>query len=274
MSKYKFFHAIATIFFISVGGTGCAVTSDLDQLIAQERSELSKLSKELKNESPPLFLVTQDVQADLKYRPLNIWLKDISIPQFTISAIGVKAVDDIVYQPNIGKAWLQPAHDTKALLGLSNLELHGNTSGIVWSTNATAKAESRAYFEIFRIQGNVLCDGSLPGTPITGTLVLTGTKGTTLEYSMRIAAPAGLKVGLMCGLGRLGSYGFDIPLGTITNSVSNGTVDLGMSTTGKITLPKEIGGRSISYRLRTIDPSVTTSTDSLTVRENVEVTIE
>ena len=274
MIKSKLFHATTAILFIIVGGTGCALTSDLDQLIAQEQSKLSKLSKELRSESPPLFQVTQDVQVDLKYRPLKKWLKEISSPQFTISAIGVKAVDDIVYQPGLGKAWLQPPHDTKARLGLTKLELRGDASGIVWSTNATAHAEARAYFEILRIQGNVLCQGSLPDTPITGTLVLTGTKGTTLEYSMRIVSSEGLKVGVTCGLGRLGSHTFDVPLGTITNSVSNGTVDLGISTTGKISLPKEIGGKSISYKLRTIDPSVTTSTESLTVRENVEVVVE
>ena len=277
MNRSEPFHKMSILaisLLLSMHVTGCNAIGDLDKLIEHEQTKLSKLSQELRQEAPPILHATQEIQADLRYRPLNTWLSDVSNPPFTITVIGVRAVGDIVYQPGFGKAWLQPAHDTKARLELSNLELRGDVSGIVWSTKAAAYAEARAYFDVLNIGGNFLCTGNLPVTPVTGSVVLAGITGTTLGYSMRIGAPEGLGVKVACLLGGLGTYKFDIPVGTITDSVSHGTFDLGVSTSGRIVLPEEIGGKSLRYNLRTVNPSVTTSRDSLTVRENVEITID
>lgn len=262
-----------TLYFLTTV-TGCSSMNKLDNLITEEHAKLSKLSDQLTQEAPPIFQATHDMQVELKYRPLNNWLNEITTPAFTIGAVGVYAENDIVSLPGIGKAWLEPAHDTQAHLSFRNAELHGDRSGIAWSMRITADAEARAQFEILRLRGNVLCEGSLPSTLITGGITLTAINGTTVDYSMHLSTPGGIKMTVGCGLGLLGTPKFDVPLSGPANNVLNGKFDLGMKKSGTISLPKEAGGRQIRYTISVVDPSLNTSDESLTIQSNVNVIIE
>jgi hypothetical protein len=268
---------LVSILGFTVLVTGCASSStvaDLDKRIEMEKAQLATISKQLKSEAPPIFTTTHDLQINLKYRPLNKWLREITMPEFRISGVGVNAHGDIAYLPGVGKAWLEPAHDSKVNMHIHNLVINGGLSNLSWSAQVSADAEARAKFSILNAGGNILCSGNVPSKDIQGSINIAPMTGTKLPYSMHIATPGDMNVSVGCGLGQLGTVRFDMPIGSLASDVSKGEIDMGLKSLGTISLPSEVGGKQFHYKITAVNPSVTTSKDSLNIRTNIDVVIE
>jgi hypothetical protein len=246
-------------------------SSDLDKQIELEKNKLDMLSQQLKQYSPPIFTVSSDVQVDFGYRPINEWLKENTSPMLTINGTGINRTGDVYYNPGIAKAWIEPPRDTKVSVHLSKAEVTGTTAGLALMSTLQAYAEVRVYFSALGVSGNVLCKGFIDPTQVRGVIALQPILGTLLPYVLKFSSVGEITVLTSCGIGALGSINFTIPIQLDTSS--SGSFDLGLANTGKIVLPLEAGGKEIPYRIVVSKPNVNSSSDSLQIRADLDITI-
>jgi len=265
--------AIGIIGLLSGGCTAIAV-SDLDRRIAERKAEIRQLTTDVLAAAPPAFRTTRDVEIELRYRPLQAWLSSVSSPPLVIAADGVKAAGDVVYQGGVGKAWLEPAHDTRVRLAIRDLVLTPQAGALMWTASAQANAETRVRTYIFNVGSNVHCSGALPTVQPRGSFSVGQVQAMKLPYTMRFSIPGELQVSVRCGLGQLGSFGLGFPIGKIADSVSTGSIDLGIETAARIQLPAEAGGRLYVFRFSAQDAVVSMTDRALAVETNVGVAVE
>ncbi|MFJ4392048.1 hypothetical protein [Pseudomonas soli] len=260
-------------FAIVLTSTGCAINRDvreLEQRVGEKRTELDALERQLRNETPGALITTHDLHARINYQVPAKWLKEISSPQYTITVAGISSDGNIKYEGGIGKAWVEPARDTRAKIHLRDMTLTGRKGEITLSLSIATDAQSRIYAEILSRKTNILCEMKLPPTKVAATFKPLAMEGTALPYALDLKAPADLKAKGKCMLGALGNVSFDLPAGAIADSAMDGKIELGFESSGTIAIPNS-PGKDITYHLVIADPVVEAENEAIDFRANLKI---
>ena len=260
---------------VTISLFGCAhqfEISETEERIKEARSTLSLREQQIREESPSSLTPTRHVEVELRHRPIQSWLDETTGPGLTVNVVGVSRSGDIIYRPGLGKAWLDPAHDTKGFTRLQNLVLNGETGALGWSAVFSAGVETRVRFSILGAGGNVSCSGSVPSTPAVGIFVVGTPTGVTLPYRLTFGSGGRPNVRVQCGLGALGTVSIDFPLGTVGGD-SAGTFDIGLRQSGEVSIPG-FPTTKVMYWLSLVRPEVALSEHSLIVKSDLEIRLE
>lgn len=254
---------------------GCATygeISETERKILEVRSTLTLREQQIRAKSPATLIPTKQLEAEIRYRPIQIWLNETTSSGLKINFVGVSSSGDFAYSPGIGKAWLEPAHDTKGFSKLQGVVLTGKPDALVWSSQFEAGVEARAKFSILGIGGNVKCFGSLPSTLVVGTFAVGTPSGVVLPYQMTIGSENRPRVRAGCGLGALGTVYLDFPLGTLTGETV-GTFDIGLRQSGEVLIPNGQVNK-LKYTFSLARPEVDLSEYSLILKSDLDLSLE
>lgn len=257
---------------LAIATISCASTKDLDTQIQAKKSEIEVVSRNLNEVKGPTFETTHDMQAALRVATINAWLHDVSAPEFAITAIGVRRVGDLVYKGGIGKAWIEPERDTKLRLSLTEVSADTGPSRITWSADIAANAESRVYFYILNVGGNILCEGRVQRLTINGALALKPVVSTKVPYTMSLTSPPNIPINASCGLGRLGNY--SMPFNAVVTDISSGNFDLGFKLEGDMEIPTTSQSVKYHYTINPKDSNVDVLNGNIEYRTNLGVTVK
>lgn len=254
---------------------GCATQSEIAEIersIVEARKTLTLREQQIREKSPASLAPATHLEAELRYRPIQIWIDETTGPGFTISVVGVSTSGDIAYSPGIGKAWLEPASDTRGFSRLQGMVLGGKSGTLNWSAQFQAGIEARAKFSILGVGGNVKCSGALPSTPVLGTFAVGTPTGVALPYRMSIGSGNRPTLRAGCGLGALGTIYLDFPLGTVAGE-SVGTFDIGLRQSGEVSIPGNQVTK-LKYTLNLLRPEVSITEHAFIVKSDVELKLE
>jgi hypothetical protein len=254
---------------------GCATHNEIaetERKIVEARKTLTLREQQIGEKSPASLAPAMQLEAEIRYRPIQSWLNETTNTGFTITVIGVSSLGDIAYSPGIGKAWLEPARDARGFSRLQGVVLGGMVGTLNWSAQFQAEIEARAKFSILGVGGNVKCSGALPSTPVLGDFAVGTPTGVALPYRMTIGSGNRLSLRAGCGLGALGTIYLDFPLGTVAGE-SAGTFDIGLRQSGEVSIPGDQVTK-LKYTVNLLRPEVSLAEHALIVKSDVELKLE
>lgn len=254
---------------------GCATQSEIaetERHIVEARKALALREQQIRENSPASLAPAMQLEAELRYRPIQNWINETTDPGFVITVIGVSSSGDITYSPGIGKAWLEPASDTKGFSRLQGVELRGEPGTLNWSAQLQAGIEARAKFSILGVAGNVKCSGAFPSTPVLGTFAVGTPTGVALPYRMSIGSGSRPSLRAGCGLGALGTLYLEFPLGTVA-AESVGKFDIGLRQSGEVSIPSDQVPK-LKYSVSLLRPEVSIAEQAFIMKSDVELRLE
>lgn len=260
---------------VALSLAGCATQNEITEIerkIVEARDTLTLREQQIREKSPAALAPARQFEAELRYRPIQGWLNETTGNGFTITVLGVSSSGDIAYSPGIGKAWLEPARDTRAFSRLQGVVLTGKPGALNWSAQFQAGVEARAKFSTLGVGGNVKCSGSLPSTPVLGSFAVGTPTGVALPYRMTIGSRNRPNVRAGCGLGALGTIYLDFPLGTVAGE-SAGSFDIGLRQSGEVSIPGDQVTK-LKYTVNLLGPDVILTEQSLILKSDVELKLE
>ena len=177
---------------------GC--TSDLDRQIVAEREGIATLSGEIEQATPEGLKVAHEVLAELRYRPIQSWLTQVSSPEFSITMAGIDGSrrGDVVYIPGHARVRIEPERDTVGAISLRGIHLDGNNSGLSWQGSVGAGLRSQFRYSIEGVRDKIPCRARMDPRGITGSLSLRPPQGTNIPYEMTFAIPGSIEVPVSC----------------------------------------------------------------------------
>lgn len=254
--------------------SGCAIVGNrdaLDDQIDERTRYLKEIESRLIGAATPVMQVDRELHVRVFLRPLNQWLTEVTVPHFLLEAVGTSAGGDLIYKPNFGKAWIEPAHDSWVKVFLQRASITSAPNTLSWSAMIWTQAESRIRIHVLGSGGNVLCKGDIPTKRASGRIKVGMPTGMRFPYTMTILEPASLAVQVSCGLGGLGTVTFTIPVDNFADKPSEGHWDVGFKDEGYIEIPKEAGGGRIPYKVGSKDEVLEIDTMSIRASMNADI---
>jgi hypothetical protein len=260
---------IMTLALCAASLSGCSAFPDLDRQISEKKHELERLDGELNAIAKEKFDVTHDVQAEMKYRPVAQWAREVSTSRYLIEARGIDESrhGDLIYKPGTGKAWIEPEHDTILQAAFTPFSLAGTNSGITLSSTLGLHFETRIRLHVGGIGGNVFCYSDA-GSPVRMSMDIQPASGPRAAYTISLRQPSDLEVVAVCKLGGLGNLKIREKMTDLAKEVSKGDLELGFESQGKIDYPDR---PPENYIITTKDPVLGTKPDGVAYRTNVEI---
>lgn len=248
---------------------------ELDKQIAAKRTEMTQVSNELNLSAASSKLnINNDLYAAVRYTPITQWLQEITTPQYRISGVGLEVHGDIVYKGGTGKAWLEPARDSKVLILLKGFGLNGTQSSLNWSGRLASEFETRVKFEVYHVGSNIKCDGHTNDTMIAGSLTVGSVSEDKVPYQLNLTTPSNVSVAIACHLGGLGDYKESFKINDLARYPSKGDISLGFSKTGDFQLPKKSGGKKFTYFITSKQPAFSLNSLMMEFRSDVSIVVK
>ena len=233
---------------------GCSDTGSLDDAIAARKKDLESVEREIGMHVGEPFQTTHDVQVALSVAKIGAWFQRTSTPESTISAQGLNSSGYLVYKPNVGKAWLKPAHNAELVVTLSGLNAKAVEGRVIWSGQVTAHAEARARTDIVNSKRTAVCAGDLPKTDFSGRLLLEPGAPESISYTLLFTHPSTIDIRATCRLGKLGNY--EIPMSEVIAKLAEGKLPLTLMSEGDISIPDSSSATMYHYTLSPDDASL------------------
>jgi hypothetical protein len=217
--------------------------------INQQRARLDELTRRVNVAAGRNFTVNRRIHADMNSRVFNVWLGAIAPNGVRATATGTAADGILVSRPRplLGAvtARIDPASATRLDLTLANPRINAATDRL--TINGDLRADARAQVRVGGLGPDQLVDcRTNPAVRERGmaTFDIGTVSGTRIPYALRLTTPDDLRAGLECEIAELRRLENILPINSLAGNLSNGTINIGVST--DIRLPPPGAGRPLT----------------------------
>jgi hypothetical protein len=227
--------------------------------IAAQRARLADLNRRIDTAAGRNFTVSRRIHADMNSRVFTVWLGAIAPNGVRATATGTSAEGILVSRPRplMGSisARIDPASATRLDLTLANPRINAATDRL--TINGDLRGDARARVRVSGLGPDQIVDcRTSPAVRERGvaTFEVGTVSGTRIPYSLRLTTPDDLRAGLECEIAELRRIENVLPINSLAGSLSDGTINIGLST--DIRLPTPGAGRPLTIPLNPRRPSL------------------
>jgi hypothetical protein len=247
--------------------------ADIEAEIGVVKAQLASATTELAKHAQTLD-VTHDVQADLKYRPVQQFLRAMTVPEYRIVAKGTRATGDVLYQSN-ARVWIEPADKATVALAIRTFELDHSSIPLRWRADLGASAHVNLKYSIFGINGNIPCDAATSQKVVRGSMEFGAVNGFAVPYVVKLAPKTSINVNYRCPIDQTGFvWTHSEPVSNLAEVISEGTLELAFGSEGFIDLPSPDGVQRYRYVVSQLgEPRFSLAADHFDYRMNLQVQV-
>jgi hypothetical protein len=159
---------------------------------------------------------------------------------------------------------------------MRNVDFGGSASGLTFNAGVLADLVTTITYKALGFPAQPLhCAANMDPKALNGDFKLLPINETNLPYRMEIRSASETRVHVSCRLPLgLGTWRRGFVLGELAPNVSTGNLELGLTDSGVVTLPAEVGGAEFKYRITLSSPVIETTAESIVFQSDVNVEVE